>query len=91
MNHRQQMSSQLPVESEHGSCDGHVHWHLSRHPANHNHLLPGVRVEGRVIDILGLPERVLRQARLHDPSSGRTTKPLVKTHNLVQDLVHYQR
>lgn len=54
----------VPVEGEHAACDRHVHWHLSRHPANHKHLLSCVRVEGGVVDVLGSPELILCQARL---------------------------
>lgn len=61
--------STVPVEGEHAACDGHVHWHLSRHPANHKHLLPCVGVEGWVVDVLGPPELILRQARFRFPSS----------------------
>lgn len=64
-------TSAVPVEGEHAACDRHVHWHLSRHPANHKHLLPGVRVEGGVVDVLGPPQLILCQARLHIPSSER--------------------
>lgn len=63
--------SALPVEGEHGAGDGHVHWHLSGHPANHKHLLPGVGVEGGVVDVLGSPELILCQARLHHPGSEK--------------------
>ena len=59
----------VPVEGEHAACDGHVHRHLSGHPADHKHLLAGVGVEGGVVDVLGSPELVLRQAGLHDPRS----------------------
>lgn len=45
----------LPVEGEHAARDGHVHGHLGRHPANEDHLLSCVWMEGRVIHILGLP------------------------------------
>lgn len=62
-------TSTVPVEGEHAACDGHVHWHLSRHPANHKHLLPCVGVEGWVVDVLGPPELILRQARFRFPSS----------------------
>lgn len=61
----------VPVEGEHAACDCHVHWHLSRHAANDKHLLPCVGVEGGVIDVLGPPQLILRQARLHNPSSER--------------------
>lgn len=61
-------TSAVPVEGEHAACDGHVHRHLSGHPANHKHLLSCVRVEGGVVDVLGSPELVLCQARLHVPN-----------------------
>lgn len=61
----------VPVESEHAACDGHVHWHLSRHSANHKHLLPRVGVEGGVVDVLGSPELIFRQTRLRDTRSEK--------------------
>lgn len=61
--------SAVPIEGEHAACDGHVHRHLSGHPANHKHLLSCVGVEGGVVDVLGPPELILRQTRLYDPSS----------------------
>lgn len=69
MNHT--LKCTVPVEGKHAACDGHVHWHLSRHPPNHKHLLARIRVEGGVIDILGSPELILCQARPHDPSSEK--------------------
>lgn len=66
----------VPVEGEHAACDCHVHWHLSRHAANDKHLLPCVGVEGGVIDVLGPPQLILRQARLHNPSSERRKNEL---------------
>lgn len=64
-------TSVVPVEREHAACDGHVHWHLSRHSANHNHFLPRVRVKGRVVDVLGPPELIFSQTRLHYSSSEK--------------------
>jgi len=64
-------ASAVPVEGEHAACDGHVHWHLSRHPANHKHLLSRVRMEGRVINVLGSPELILCQAGPYNTSSER--------------------
>lgn len=72
-------TSAVPVEGEHAACDGHVHWHLSRHPANHKHLLPRVGVEGRVVDVLCSPELILRQARLHCTRSGKKKRKKIKT------------
>lgn len=66
-------SAAVPVEGEHAACDRHVHWHLSRHAPNHKHLLPCVRVESRVVDVLGPPQLILRQARFQSPGSGRVT------------------
>ena len=45
----------LPVEGHHAARDGHVHRHLGRHAAKQEHLLPGVGMEGRVIQVLGIP------------------------------------
>lgn len=67
-------TSAVPVECEHAACDGHVHWHLSRHPADHKHLLPCVGVEGGVVDVLCPPQLILGQARLHFPGSGGSQK-----------------
>lgn len=61
----------VPVESEHAACDGHVHWHLSRHSADHKHLLSRVGVEGGIVDVLGSPELIFCQARLCDTSSEK--------------------
>lgn len=64
-------TSAVPVEGEHAACDGHVHWHLSRHPANHEHLLSRVGMESRVVNVLGSPELILSQARSHGTSSEK--------------------
>lgn len=73
-------TSAVPVEGEHAACDCHVHWHLSRHAANDKHLLPCVGVEGRVVDVLGPPQLILRQARLHNPGSERNKTSCCRLH-----------
>lgn len=58
------LSSPLPlssqafslVESHHQPNDGHVAIHLERHTSNNEHLLPSVRVVGRVVKSLGFPQ-----------------------------------
>lgn len=59
----------LPIESKHAACDGHVHWHLCRHATNQQHLLTRIRMEGRVIDVFGPPQLILRQAWCHNSLS----------------------
>jgi len=43
-----------PVELEHAAGEGHAPWHLEGHPPDEVHLLAAVRVEGRVVQLLGV-------------------------------------
>ena len=45
----------LLVESQHASCDGHVHGYLCRHSTNEHHLLPSVWVESAIVYVLCPP------------------------------------
>lgn len=56
-----------PVELEHEACDDHAARNLEGHPSNDIHLLPGVRVEGRVIQLLGIQQLLCLGAWGHDP------------------------
>lgn len=53
------VSSQVPVELQHEAGDGHAARHLEGHAADEVHAVARVRVEGRVVQLLGVVELLL--------------------------------
>lgn len=56
-----------PVKLEHEACDDHATRDLEGHPPNDVHLLPSVRVEGWVIQLLGIEQLLHLGAWGHNP------------------------
>lgn len=52
-----------PVELQHEAGNGHPTGDLERHAANQVHAIPRVWVEGRVVQLLGVVQLLLRSAR----------------------------
>ncbi len=61
----------LLVEGEHEPSDSHLTGYLERHPPHKQHLLSCVRMVGRVIQPLGLPQLILCSALRSSPSSDK--------------------
>lgn len=51
-----------PVELQHEAGDGHPSGDLERHAPDQVHAIPRVRVEGRVVQLLGVVQLLLRGA-----------------------------
>lgn len=51
-----------PVELQHEASDGHPTRDLERHAPNQVHAIPRVWVEGRVVQLLGIVQLLLRGA-----------------------------
>lgn len=62
-----------PIELEHEACDDHATRDLEGHAPNDVHLVTGVRVEGRVIELLGIQQLLTRS------SGGYRTQPGPRT------------
>ena len=52
-----------PVKLQHAACDGHAPGDLEGHAADDVHAVPCVRVEGRVVELLGVVELLLWGSR----------------------------
>lgn len=57
----------VPVELQHEAGDGHAARDLERHAADEVHAVSRVRVEGRVVQLLGVVELLLCGARRGGP------------------------
>jgi len=55
------------VERHHAAGDGHVERNLRRHSAGQEHFFSSVRVVGRVIEMLGLPQLLISESGVLPP------------------------
>lgn len=53
----------IPIEGKHGTRQQHSTWHLEAHTANHILLFSSVRMEGRFIHLLGIPDLLIGSTR----------------------------